>query len=275
VEASRLPKTCRSVVCVHRCEEAAELLRHIQWENVDMLVTVGSSFVEQIVLRLVPDIHHRTRVVNISQGVDLDRFRFVGRPRGKNLVCMDRLDARNNQMFLLQCMQKLHYIDSGYKLFFAGGFHQVVLEQYLRHITDALELKDVVFFCAQQGDLECWLQDKHYVVSADTGGGQGTEVLEAMAYGLKPVVHNFPSAGEIFQPEFIFNISEQFCEQILSDRYEPARYRKFVEERYPLKRQLEKVNEIFVQLEAEIDLRRAGGAHNDCGGRAAGIPEQC
>jgi hypothetical protein len=51
----------------------------------------------------------------------------------------------------------------------------------------------------------------------------------------------------------LFNISEQFCQQILSDNYEPKRYRRFVEENYSLQHQLNKINDLFRQLEAEID----------------------
>ncbi|MEJ2647042.1 MAG: hypothetical protein P8016_01380, partial [Sedimentisphaerales bacterium] len=72
--------------------------------------------------------------------------------------------------------------------------------------------------------------------------------------GLKPVIHNFPGASEIFKPEYLFNIAEGFCEQILSDSYEPHEYRRFVEENYPLAKQLSEVNKLFVQLEEKIEF---------------------
>ena len=112
----------------------------------------------------------------------------------------------------------------------------------------------MVFFDGWQEDVNCWLQDKHYIVSSSVGESQGMGLLEGMACGLKPVIHNFPGAGQIFPSEFLFNIAEQFCEQILADRYEPKKYRRFVEENYSLKDQLTKINRIFTQLEAEIDL---------------------
>jgi hypothetical protein len=82
-------------------------------------------------------------------------------------------------------------------------------------------------------------------------------LLEAMACGLKPVIHNFPGAEEIFPSEFLFNISEEFCEQILSDTYEPKGYRRFVEEIYPLQKKLSEINSIFTQFETEIDSQQA------------------
>ena len=77
--------------------------------------------------------------------------------------------------------------------------------------------------------------------------------MEGMACGLKPVIHNFPGAECIFPQEFLFNISEGFCEQVLSGAYEPQRYRKFVEEKYSLKNQLDRINDIFTEFETQID----------------------
>jgi glycosyltransferase involved in cell wall biosynthesis len=262
VEASKLPKVCRNIVRLHRFEAYSDWPSRVHWENIDILITVGNSFVKEALLRQVPDIGRRTRLVTIPNGVNLEKFRFIDRQRGKNLACVGYLNMRKNPMFLLQCMQKLHYIDREYRLFFAGTFQDPMLEQYVRHMVEALELKDVVFFDGWQEDINSWLLDKHYIVSCSIGESQGMGLMESMACGLKPVIHNFAGASEIFPSEFLFNISEEFCEQICSGAYEPEKYRKFVEENYPLRKQLSEINGIFTQLEAEIDLQQTKEAPN-------------
>jgi glycosyltransferase involved in cell wall biosynthesis len=216
-------------------------------------VTVGNSFVRDALLQRVPDIERRTSVVTIPNGVNLPSFTFVNRPRGKNIAFLANLRMVKNPAFLLQCMQKLRYIDPEYRLFFAGMPSDAALEQYLRHMVDALELRDVVSFDGWQTDVNSWLQDKHYIVSTSIIESQGMGILEGMACGLKPVIHNFPGAGQIFPSEYLFNISEEFCAQICSDAYDPAKYRRFVEQNYPLKGQLDKINGIFIQFESEMD----------------------
>ena len=253
VLASRMPKVCKNIIRLHRYEAYEQWPRQINWSNIDVLITVGNSFVKNALLHSVPELESRTSVVTIPNGVNLEKFPFTDRPRGKNIAFVANLRMVKNPAFVLQCMQKLHYIDPGYHLFFAGLFQDGALEQYLRHIVGALDLRDVVFFDGWQQDVKSWLNDKHYIVSTSIIESQGMGLLEAMACGLKPVIHNFPGADQMFPSEFLFNISEQFCSQILSDSYEPGRYRKFVEEHYSLRNQLKKINDIFVRLETEID----------------------
>ena len=255
VEASKQPKVCKNIVRLRGFEQVPafagiDWVSQVRWENIDILIIDGNPFVKDALLQEVPDIENRTWLITVPNGVNLDKFKFIDRGRGKNLACIGNLDMRKNPMFLLQCMQKLHYIDPGYKLFFAGTFQSPMLQQYVRHMVQALKLTEVVFFGGWQEDINSWLQDKHYIVSGSLAESQGMGLLEGMACGLKPVIHNFPGASQIFPSEFLFNISEEFCGQILSDTYQPQRYRRFVEENYPLKRQLSKVNDILTQLEA-------------------------
>ena len=203
----------------------------------------------------VPDIRNRTRLVVVPNGVNLHRYLFRGRTHGKALACMGCLTMEANPAFLLQCMQKLHYIDPQYHLFFSGVFESPSLEQYVRYMVQTLDLGGVVFFEPHPGDLNAWLSDKHFVVAGGIGENQVEALLAGMACGLKPVIHNFPGAEKLFPPAYLFNIAEQFCEQVLSQDYQPGNYRRFVQERYPLQEQLKKVNGILTQLETEIDLQ--------------------
>jgi len=92
----------------------------------------------------------------------------------------------------------------------------------------------------------------------------GQTLLEGMACGLKPVIHNFLGAGQIFPSEFLFNIAEEFCGQIVGGDYEPRRYRRFVEEKYSQKRQLDRINSIFAGLEAQIDAEEGAESELKC-----------
>ena len=254
VTASKLPKLCKNIVRLDHFDAYKQWPRQVDWSNIDMLITVGGSFIRDVLVQKIPELESQTSIVTIPTGVNLEKFAFTNRQRGKNIAFLANLSLLKNPAFVLQCMQKLHYIDPEYRLFFGGEFADLALEQYLKHIVNALDISDVVFFdraAAEQEDVSCWLEDKHYIVSTSIMESQSRELLEGMACGLKPVIHNFPGAGRVFPSKFLFNISEEFCEQILSDNYEPQRYRRFVEENYSLENQLIKAGDIFRQLESQ------------------------
>jgi hypothetical protein len=255
-EICKTAQAGKIIVSLRRSDVHDSWVKHVAWENVDILMLLGSEAVESTVLNHVPDIRNRTRLVVIPNGINLDRYAFRSRQRGKSLVCMGCLSMEANPAFLLQCMQKLHYVDGDYRLFFSGRFESPVLEQYVRHMVQTLGLTQVVSFAPYPSDLNGWLADKHFIISSGIGESQTEALLAGMAAGLKPVVHNFPGAETLFPPECLFNISEEFCDQVRGREYDPAKYRRFVEDRYPIRRQLEQINGILTQLESEIDLRQ-------------------
>jgi len=251
VTASKLPKICENIIRVDNYDIYKQWPKQVNWANIDILVTVGSSIVRDILVQNVPGLESQTSIVTVPSGVNLEKYEFKNRRRGKNIAFLANLRMLKNPAFVLQCMQKLHYIDPEYRLFFGGEFVDSALEHYLKHMVTALDLRDVVFFDGGAEDVSSWLEDKHYIVSTSIIEGRSMGLLEGMACGLKPVIHNFPGADQAFPSEFLFNISEEFCRQICSDKYEPQRYRRFVEENYPLQKQLKKINDIFEQLESE------------------------
>lgn len=246
---SGLPKVCRTIVRLHRYEAYLSWPELIQWPNVDLLITVGNSYVMDALEHWVPDIRRQVAIASIPNGVNLESIRFENRPRGKQIAFVATLRMVKNPMLLLQCMAYLHQIDPEYHLFIAGDQNDLLLVQYLRHQIRALGLEKVVHFDGWQSDIQSWLKDKHYLVVTSVIESQGMGALEAMAAGLKPVIHNFPGAEEIYPKQFLFNTPEEFCRQILSEEYEPRAYREFVEQRYPLSRTLLKIDEIMASFE--------------------------
>ncbi|MBN2136642.1 MAG: glycosyltransferase [Sedimentisphaerales bacterium] len=264
VAASKKPKVCRNIVRLHRYEAYERWPAEVNWRNIDILVTVGNPVTLATLRGRAAGLESQTSISIVPNGVNLKKFPFVEKPRGKNIAFLGNLRLVKNPMLMLQCMQKLHYMDGEYRLFFGGAFQDEVLEQYLRKMVDVLGLGDAVFFDGWQSDVADWLGDKHYIVSTSICEGHPVGILEGMACGLKPVVHNFLGAGQMLPSEFLFNISEEFCDQVLSERYEPRRYREFVESRYSLARQLRRINAIFSDLEAEINSEGDAEA-GECG----------
>ena len=252
VAATSYPKKCKIVVRLHRYEAYRPWVEQVQWDKVDALITVGNKYVYNHLLSRVPDLESRTRSVVIPNGVDLKRFAFTDRPRGKNLACVAYLNLHKNQMYLLHCFNRLHQIDPEYKLHFAGVFQDDILKQYLQHMVAELGLQDCVFFDGWQEDVATWLEDKHYLVTSSMIENHPMNVLEGMARGLKPVIHAYPGSDSLFPKQYLWRTPEEFCDSILKGSYEPTEYRKYVAGHYSLTQQLFSVNNLLCGFERQI-----------------------
>ena len=244
-----LPKVCRTIVRLHRYEAYLSWPKEICWENVDMLVTVGNDWVLKAMDAWVGDIHALVPIVRIPNGVNLDAIAFAPRRPGKNIAFVGTIRMVKNPMLLMQCMAALKKIDPQYRLFIAGKMQDILLQQYIEHVSNAMGLREMIIFQDFQKDIPAWLADKHYIVSTSVIESQGMGILEAMAAGIKPVIHNFPGAEETFGPTHLFNTPEDFCRLICDPQYDSESYRTFVERRYPLSQQVVRINELFAAFE--------------------------
>ena len=91
-----------------------------------------------------------------------------------------------------------------------------------------MDLADHVVFHGWVEDIPAWLDDKHFLLTTSVFESFGYGIAEAMAAGLKPLIHNFPGAARLYPSELTFNTVAQCVDAALSDDYAPAAYRRFV-----------------------------------------------
>lgn len=183
----------------------------------------------------IMDLKERSGQVPVIRGElvpNVNDFSCHEKKRGKRIAAIGPWNARKNPMLLLQCFQKLHYIDSDYRLYFAGGFEDPGLERYVNNMIETMDLQNEVIIDSTVKSMTKWVKDKHFIVSTAIDSGSVSGVWFGATCGLRPVVHRYAGAQESFSEEFIFDLAEDFCEQILDDRYEPNRYRDLASERF-------------------------------------------
>lgn len=247
---------CHKIVRLHRYEAYLPQIAAINWDMVDRLITVGNPAVVDQLRATLPGIEKRTQMVTIPNGVDLQRYPFTPRQAGKNLAFVANVRMVKNPQFLLQCMHRLCREDPEYRLFIAGRQPDPQLRQYLAHMADKLDIGENIVVNGYVNQMPVWLRDKHYIVSTSLIESQGMGLMEAMACGIKPVIHDFPGAGDIYDTDMLFLTPEDFCRQILDGPYESQRYRDFIEQRYSLEATLEKVDELIASC---MQQRQAQG----------------
>lgn len=250
-ETARQPKTCRILVDLRPGEVEQPGIETVDWEAIDAVLLGGGEADRRRLMDRVDGIGRRTRLAAVREGVDVRSLACRQRRRGKNIAAVGPWDARSNPMLLLQCMQKLHYIDGTCRLHLAGSFTDAAVERYVRHMVDRMDLSGAVVFDNEVMDWNTWLADKHYIVSTAVDASTMSGVLTAMACGVKPVVHAFPGVEEWIDSAYTFSIAEEFCRAVLDEAYEPSRYRAFVEQRYTLRSAYRAMNDVLYRLEKD------------------------
>ena len=79
-----------------------------------------------------------------------------------------------------------------------------------------------------------WLKDKDFILSTSLNEGNPNNIVEAMAMGIKPVIHAWPGARDQFPNDLVFDRISGAIDIITGKHYDPRSYRDWVLSRYSL-----------------------------------------
>lgn len=228
----------RKIMCrLHRYEVFTDYPFKVNWVNVDKLIVVAEH-IKRFLFALIPGLKNTLDIITIENGVDLNKYGFKERGKGFNIACVGYIHSRKNPVLLLQLMNKLIKIDPKYKLYIAGQFQDSLLELYWNYQIIEMGLKENIIFTGWQKDIEKWLDDKDYILSTSIHESFGYGIAEAMCCGIKPIIHNFIFAPEIWDRKYLFNGIDDAAFMIVSDEYASREYRKYIKDRYSLEKQI-------------------------------------
>lgn len=242
IYGSRLPMAKdKKIICrLHRYESLTGYPAQVDWEKVDKLIIV-TKHLAKFLQAQIPDISKKVDIVTINNGVDLDKYEFKERKTGFNIAYVGYIHSRKNPVLLLQIMNVLVKNDNRYKLYIAGEFQEPLIELYWNDQINKMNLNDNVIFQGWQNDIGSWLEDKNYILSASIHESFGYGIAESMSRGIKPVIHNFLFANEIWNEKFMFNAIDEAVKMITEGNYNSKEYRSFIENNYSLDNQLRKI----------------------------------
>lgn len=244
---NKLEKKGKKIICrLHSYEALTNaFLYKIVWDKVDTIVMVAEHMKD--VLRMYhPDVYKRLedKIKVIHNGLNLERFRYKPRTRGYNIAVVAHINYKKDPTMWLQIMGLLKKIDPRYNLSIAGDFQDYRYHLYFHYFIEEAGLRDNVKLLGHVNNIEEFLEDKNYVLSTSVHESFGYKIAEAMAVGIKPVVHNFYGAKMLWMEDTLFNFIEEIP-QILESDYRSETYRKFVEDTYPLELQMEQITKVL------------------------------
>ena len=147
---------------------------------------LGNEFVRGQLERIVPGLGDKVSIANIANGINMHKFQYRHKERGKNLAYIGSLNMKKNPALLLHNFKRLVEIDDEYRLFVAGKYQDDVLKQYMdymnQQMTEGVYIKSMSrhllgLFAGQKG-AKAW---RRYISENAHKPGSGIEVIEKAA----------------------------------------------------------------------------------------------
>jgi glycosyltransferase involved in cell wall biosynthesis len=234
-DLSLRPRQGRLVCRLHSYEAYLPTLNEIRWNNVDAIV-FSSPQIKTFVESKTPGIA-QTKSFYVSEGVNLEKFAFKPRTHGPEMLFVGNLTQTKNVAMLLQLFRAFMDRVPNARLHIVGEFvadagtAAEIPHRYMTHIISEMGVTDRVRFYRKlpHEQLLELLQNANYLISTSFREGLPFSILEGMATGIMPMIHNWPGAKECFPADFVFNYIGEI-DKILRLPYDSAMIRRFIEE---------------------------------------------
>ena len=91
--------------------------------------------------------------------------------------------------------------------------------------------------------LNKFLEDMNYAICFSKKETFSYAIAEGMCKGLKPIIHDFYGAEDIWDKKYIWDTIDEAIKMTINDDYNPYEYRKYITDKYSLNNMLARFNE--------------------------------
>lgn len=245
------------IVRLHSYEIFTDFPKQIYWEVVDRLIFVAPH-IRDILKESIPDIEEKVNSEVVFNGVDLDKIPFKERQTGFNIAWVGYINYKKNPPMALQILKKLtegmYTADQRYVLHIAGSYQDMRYKVYLEYMIKEMGLQDNVKFYGWVDNMEEFWKDKNYLLHTSIHEGHSYAIMEAMARGIKPIIHNFRGARELYSEwdsslGILFSTVEQAADRIMTKEYHSEWYKNWIIDKgWTLENQLKQIKKIIGEL---------------------------
>lgn len=242
----------KKIICrLHSYEAFTQYPLLVNWQCVKHLIFVSKNIQNYVVDHFGINKDITTVIPN---GIDMSRWIYRNRENGFNIAFVGYINYKKGPMLLLQAFKAVYDLDNRFKLYIAGQYQDPRYELYFRQMVKEWGLENNFFYEGWQSNIDQWLEDKNYILCTSVLESQNLSVMQAMAKGIKPVIHNFAGAEGIYDKKYLWNTIGEAVQMISDGNYDSEEYRSFIGRNYPVEKQLEAINGIFGGISAEYPL---------------------
>jgi glycosyltransferase involved in cell wall biosynthesis len=211
----------KNIVFIRRFEYYTAAIGRMRWDRVDKVIMVNHHLAEGFKSRT------GVEAEVIFNGIIPDNWTYKERGHGKNIGLIGFVNYKKNFPLAVQILNKL----PGHTLHVAGAVQDGAVSEYLNEIILNLGLKDRVKYYGHVDNMDEWLEDKDYILSTSLTEGNPNNIIEAMAKGIKPVVHAWPGSQKQF-PNVFASVEQALYQFHPDSTYDSKFYRNLATTRF-------------------------------------------
>lgn len=236
----------RNIMFLRRYELFDGNALKVEWKNVDALICVNTWIATRIKEYFAAK-NIAVPVHVIYNGTDLDRWTFKVRKPNHRLGMACHVHPKKNLPLALQILALL---PEWYELHVAGAVQDSCTAEYLHHVGKRIRRKVYLYDHVPHEQMDLWWEQMGYCLSTSLSEGNPNNVIEAMAKGIRPVVHCWPGAEDQFLTANLFHTAEEAARMIASEDYDSDSYRAQVEHKFSLSN-IDQAVELSLQTKPE------------------------
>jgi len=210
------------------------------WQHVDDVIFIAPHIRDMMMADSRPQ-QGNFNIHTIPCGVNLARWVFKSRDDGFNIGVVAERWVSKGVDYVIQIAIRLKQIDERFKIYWLGKNNDYHWEaEYLRDIIQRLRLPIILEEDFVE-DLDAWWENKSYCLSASKKEAFGYNIAEAMAKGIKPLIHQFYGYEPLWDKYTWASIDE--CIDLITDgQYNSEEYRQYlIDKDYTLEAMMNKI----------------------------------
>ncbi|OPX43748.1 glycosyl transferases group 1 [Ruminiclostridium hungatei] len=238
----------RKILCrLHSYEAFSNYPSKVNWNRVDKLVFVSEDIRKYVIehFKIRKDI---TAV--IPNGVDMEKTNYSQKKPGFNVAYVGYINFKKGPMLLLHTFKAIFDADNRYRFYIAGSYQEPRYYLYFNQMLKEFGMENNLFFQGWQANIDSWLENKDYIICSSVLESQNMSVMQAMAKGIKPVIHNFVGARSIYPEKYIWNTIGQAVNMVTESNYSSEEYRSFIQQNYSFDQQILKIRNMLAGVTA-------------------------
>jgi len=222
-------------------------LRQVDWTKIDVLIFVSDHTKRHF--EAIYDTPPNVQKVVIPNGVEMKKWSYALRDKAKsnNVGVIGVLSEKKGPLLLAKAIRWAAKARPELRFLLRLDIPDEVnlIKSYLDY-----ELRDCTNYewVPRQESMNSWMEDIKWLLSTSTIESFSYVIAEAMAKGIKPLIHDFYGARELWPEDLIWTDFAEL-DTLFGTNYESARYREWVQSRYSLDRQMADLFNLFEKLE--------------------------